>query len=339
MRVLVTGATGFLGSHLARRLLAGGHDVVVLARETSDRSRLDGLDVTLVTGDVTDRASVRRGLAGVDVVHHCAARLEFGPADATGLEAVNVHGTRNVLEEAAEAGVPAIHVSSVAALGATGPEPVDEAHWADAEPQVVYERTKRAGHLVARELAGAGAPVRIGIPGGIYGYGDTGSMAKLIDAFTTHPTPVGYLPELVQSLVQVDDCADALVRIAERGRDGEEYLVCADVVTFRQWFELIAAGAGRRPPFVYVPTSAVRWASRPVCALADRFGTNGDMVRETVEIATRHQAFSGDKARRELGWAPRPLRQGMAEMCGAIRRRNDRRRAERRRARLRTRSR
>jgi farnesol dehydrogenase len=190
----------------------------------------------------------------------------------------------------------------------------------------VYEGTKRRGHLVARAMAQAGAPVRIGIPGGIYGYGDTGSMAKLIETFVTYPTPIGYLPDMVQSLVNVDDCAEGLVLIGERGRDGEEYLLCADSVPFREWFQLIAAGAGRRPPLVFVPTRWVRASARPVAAIARAVGANPDMLIETIEIATRHQAFSGDKARRELGWSPRSLRQGMTEMCGRIRQDNDRRR-------------
>jgi dihydroflavonol-4-reductase len=135
--------------------------------------------------------------------------------------------------------------------------------------------------------------------------------------------------------VNVDDCADGLVRIAEQANDGDEFLLCADAVPFRRWFELIAAGAGRRPPVAYVPTKAVRRAERPVATLTRWFGGNAGMISDTVEIATRHQAFSGARARRELGWAPRDLRQGMAEMCGAIRADNMRTRSERRAARRR----
>ena len=301
----------------------------VLVRTTSDLRRLDGLDLETSPGDVTDRTSVIRAVAGADVVFHCAALVELGPPDRTRLEDVNVGGTRHVLEAAAEQGALAVHVSSVSALGPTGPTPVDETWWSPESPRVPYEQTKREAHLLARSFAEQGAAVQIGIPGGIYGHGDESSMAALIEAFATYPTPVGYMPELVQSLVNVDDCATGLRLMAERGRDGDEFILCADAVPFRRWFELIAAGAGRRPPFAYLPTRAVRWSSRPAATVAGWARVQPDVITDTVEIATRHQAFSGDKARRDLGWDPRGLRQGMTEMCGAIRMANDRKRTRR----------
>ena len=123
VRAVVTGATGFLGSRLARQLVDRGDDVCVLVRTTSDLRRLDGLDLETSPGDVTDRASVIRAMAGADVVFHCAALVELGPPDRTRLEEVNVGGTRDVLEAAAEQGALAVHVSSVSALGPTGPTP------------------------------------------------------------------------------------------------------------------------------------------------------------------------------------------------------------------------
>jgi dihydroflavonol-4-reductase len=333
MHALVTGATGFLGSHLARRLVDQGHSVRVLVRPTSDRSRLDGLAVEPAVGDVTDRVSVATAMRDIDVVFHAAAYVEMGAPDPGAMHRVNVEGTANVLGQAADDDVIAVHVSSVTALGPTGPTPVDETWWNPDEPVVAYEKTKRAAHELARSLVAEGARVRIGMPGGIYGADDDSSMAQLIRAFVSYPTPVGYMPELVQSLVNVDDCADALVAMAETGDDGDEYLLCADAVTFRQWFEAIAAGAGRRPPFTYVPTNVVRWSARPAAAVTRTLRRNPDLVVETVEMATRHQAFSGDKARRLLGWTTRPLGEGMAEMAHAIRVDNVQRRARRRAAR------
>lgn len=317
-RVLVTGATGFLGSHLARHLVARGHEVRVLARSTSDLSRLADLDVQVLPGDVTDAGSVAAAVAGVDVVYHTAALVELG-ADPTRMRQVNVGGTDNVLGAAAGAGALAVHVSSVAALGCTGPAIVDEAWWNPAPPAVGYELTKREAHQVAQGYAAAGARVRIGIPGGIYGTDDTSSMGKLIEALVRYPMPFGYMPELHQSLVQVDDCAAGLALIAERGEDGQGYLLCADAVTFRQWFQCIAAGAGKRPPAAYVPTRAVRACARPAAKVTGWLGGDPALVIDTVELATRHQAFSGDRARRELGWEPRGLAQGMAEVAAAVR--------------------
>ncbi len=322
MLFLVTGATGFLGSRVAARLRERGDEVRVLVRETSDRSRLDGLDLDVAVGDVTDIASVDAALDGVDRVIHCAALVELGPRDRGRLERVNVGGTRNVIGGAAERSIPAVHVSSLAALGATvpGTEPADEGYWNPDPPVTCYEETKRAGHLVARELAEAGASVRIAVPGGIYGFGDQSTMYDLIRLYTLFPIPIGYLPEVRQSIVNVDDCAEAVVRIADEGVDGGEYIVVADVVTIADWLRIICRAAGRRGPLVYLPTSWVRGLAVPGAKVASWLGQAPEMVTETVAVATHDSAYSGTKLRRELGWAPRSVEQGMAEMVAAIKR-------------------
>jgi dihydroflavonol-4-reductase len=318
MRALVTGATGFLGSHLARRLCGRGDDVRVLVRSTSDLSRLRDLPVDIVEGDVTDATAVDRAVVGCDQVFHVAAYLEFGPDDPTFMEQVNVGGTEHVLGAAAEAGVPAVHVSSVASFGPTGTEMCDETYWCPDEPIVAYERTKRDAHLVARRLASDGAAVRIAAPGGLYGWVDTSELAQLIKAYVLYPIPVGYMPEMVHSVVNVDDCADGLVRIAERGADGDEFVLASETVTLAHWFELFCRGAGRRPPSVYVPTAALR-AVAPLLERLDRYGIPGSaMALETLGMATRHIAYSGAKARRDLGWEPRSLEQGMSELAVAL---------------------
>lgn len=328
-RALVTGASGFLGSHVVAGLVGRGYDVQVLARPTSDLSRLEGVPHQVVGGDVTDRGSVVRAVAGVDVVFHAAALVELG-TDPTRMRAVNVEGTRNVLGAAVEAGARAVHVSSVAALGPTGGVLADERWWNPSPPAVGYELTKREAHLVARGLAAEGAPVRIGIPGGIYGPGDTSSMARLIEVLVTSPVPlVGYLPDVVQSLVNVHDCADGLIGIGERADDGEELVLCAQAVTFREWFQAIAVGAGRRPPFVHVPTSWVRWSGDRAMSVVRWVGGDPAPLADTLALATTSMAYSGDRARARLGWAPRSLEQGMAELAAAIRAERGHRRARR----------
>ena len=122
MTVLLTGATGFLGSELARQLSGRGERVRVLVRPTSDLRRLSGLDLDVAEGDVTDRASVTRVLDGVAQVHHVAAMYELGASDPVRMREVNVGGTTNVLEAAAERGIPAVHVSSVSAQGPSPPD-------------------------------------------------------------------------------------------------------------------------------------------------------------------------------------------------------------------------
>jgi nucleoside-diphosphate-sugar epimerase len=320
MRALITGATGFLGSHLARQLVERGDQVVALVRTTSDRSRLDGLAVDEAIGDVTDAASVQRALDGVDQVFHCAGVVEFGPRDRAFLDQVNVDGTRNVLGAAVAEGIPAVHVSSLAALGATvlGEEPKDETWWSPERPAAVYEETKRRGHEHARALAADGASVRIVMPGGIYGVGDQSTLHDLIRAYSLWPLPLGYFPEIRQSTVHVDDCADALLRVADRGVDGGEYVAVAESVTIREWLTLIAQGGGHRPPRWYVPTRVVRRLGGPAGRASAWFGRSPTEVPETIAVATHDCAYTGDKLRTELGWEPRPLAEGMAEMARGL---------------------
>ncbi len=322
MLVLVTGATGFLGSHVARHLTARGDDVRVLVRTTSDRSRLDGLDLHEAIGDVTDAASVREAVIGVDAVVHCAALVEFGPRDPSKMEEVNFGGARNVLDAAAEAGARAVHVSSLSAYGPTeaGKPPKDETWWHADPLEVAYERTKRAGHRHARELAADGASIRIAAPGGIYGFGDSSTMSQLIEVFTKYPVPVGYLPEVRQTTVNVDDCADAILRIldADAEADGEEYVVGAEVVTIAEWLSVICRAAGRRPPLVNMPASWVRALGKPGGKVAGWLGQPPEMVAETVAVATHDSAYTGQKLRDELEWEPRSLEEGMQEMVDAV---------------------
>lgn len=312
MTSLVTGATGFLGSRTAAALCARDEQVRVLVRSTSDRRRLTGLPVQYAVGDVTDRAAIEKALDGVDVVYHAAALYEFGTADADYMERVNVGGTENVLESAHERGILGVHVSSVAALGPTGTQPAVEGHWRPDMPRSPYEATKKRAHLLARAMAGSGARVRIAMPASIYGPDDP-SLLGTAHRFLFRGLPVALGARLILSFVNVDDCADGLVRIAERGHDGEEYILSAQAVTFRKWFETIAQATGKRPPRFYLPDFLV-WDVGDVARRAIP-GKPGRILRDAIAMsAGEHWSFSAEKARRELGWDPRTLEQGMIEL-------------------------
>ena len=309
MTSLVTGASGFLGSRTAAALCARGERVRVLLRPTSSRRRIAELPVEYAEGDVTDRASVEKALDGVETVYHSAALYELGTAHPEYMEQVNVGGTANVLEAATERGILAVHVSSVAALGPTGETPVVEGHWRGDVPRSPYEATKKKAHVLAREMAAGGARVRISMPGSIYGPDDP-SLLGTAHKYLFRGMPIAIGARLKMSFVHVDDCADGLARIAERGKDGEEYLLCAQTATFRQWFETIAAVTGKAPPRFYLPdfiTYDVGDVVRKVIP-----GRPGRILRDAIAMSSgEHYAFSGEKARRELGWEPRTLEEGM----------------------------
>ena len=317
MLSLVTGATGFLGSHLARALAARGDGVRVLARVTSDRRRLAGAKVELAEGDVTDRSSIDRAMTGVECVYHCAAMYVIGARDAERMRAVNVGGTENVLGAAIDRGALAVHVSSTAALG---PSPAgvvcDETRWAGDEPRSAYEATKRAAHEVARGLASKpGARVRIASPVTIYGPDDPSLVGRAHSLLVRGLMPIAALANVRLTLVHVDDCAEGVALVAERGVDRGEYVLGADVTTFRGWFEAAARAAGRAPPRVYLPDAVLGVAGRAGKLVPP-------LVREGLAMGLGVDwAYSGDKAKRELGWKTRSLEEGLAETMGWYRKR------------------
>ena len=314
MTVLVTGATGFLGSRVARRLSADGVPVRALVRTNSDRRRLDGLDLEWAVGDITDPPSLVPAVRGVHAVVHTAAVYEIGARDPAHMERVNVGGSAAVFEVAAERGVPVVHVSSTAALGPTGTEPQGEEHWAAGTPVSPYERTKRDSHLAARAAVAAGADVRIASPGTIYGPDDPSLVGRLHAWAARRPLVVGGLPDLAMSLVHVDDAAEALACLAVGGEPRSEWVLSAQVVTFRQWFEALARVSRRRPPRVWVSARVLSALAPGLAVLAPLAGMRPGTVREGTAMSERgHWAFSGEKARRQLGWRPRSLDDGLEE--------------------------
>jgi dihydroflavonol-4-reductase len=319
MLSLVTGATGFLGSHLTRLLAARGEKVRVLVRASSDRRRLAGIGaaVDYAEGDVTDRAAIDRAMTGVERVFHCAAMYVIGTRNAERMRAVNVAGTENVLGAAIEHGALAVHVSSTAALGPSPPGVVaDETRWAGDEPRSAYEATKRAAHERARVLGSKpGARVRIAMPVTIYGPDDPSLVGRAHALLVRGLMPIAALATVRLTLVHVDDCAAGLALVAERGSDRGEYVLGGDVTTFRGWFDAAARAAGRAPPRVWLPDAVVGVAGR-----AGKLAP--PLVREGIAMGLGVDwAYSGEKARRELGWEPRGLEQGLRETMAWYRKR------------------
>ncbi len=318
MRALVTGASGFLGSRLVWQLRAHGHDVVVLLRPTSDRSRIAAAEPDIAIGDITDPASLRTAMDGVDAVFHTAAQYEMGPADPTTLDRINVDGSRNVFGAAGEAGAPVVYVSSVASLGPTGTAQEHEDHWSVDEPVSHYQRTKREAHLLARRFQDEGVDVRIGSPGGIYGAGDTSTLGKMMKAYMTVPMPVVAFRDAIQSTVQVDDCADGLLRMLENGEPSCEFLLCTESVTMKEWIAAMMRAADKPEPLLYIADSHVAAISRYVEWVVHAAGGPHELIRENIATAVNNFAYSGQKARDELGWNPRPLDLGLRQMAAAF---------------------
>lgn len=311
MRYLVTGATGFLGGVLTRRLLAAGHDVAALVRHPDRAGDLASAGVALHRGDITDPEAVRRSLAGIDGVFHLAAWYQVGRRNPRA-EEVNVGGTATVLREAWQAGVDRIvYTSTVAVFSDTKGRVVDETYRHDGPHLSEYDRTKWLAHYeVAEPLAAAGAPVVIVQPGVTYGEGDRSATGELIHTYLRGR--LRYLPKgNAVCWGHVDDTADAHLAALERGRVGESYVIAGPGHPIVEAFEIARRVTGIPLPRLRVPPGPLRALARlltPASRLAPALAGPAELTR----LAGATYLASNAKARADLGFAPRSLEDGFA---------------------------
>lgn len=316
MRAFVTGATGFLGSHVTRRLLEEGHEVRALVRETSDLSLIEDLDVETVVGDVADPLSVREGMSGCDTVFHLAGVVSFRPGDAELLHRVNVEGTYNVVEAAKFQDVDRlVHTASVAALGYPQEREVadedTEFNWQ--EHGIPYMATKNKGQRIVLGNASKGMLDAVVVnPGTVLGPGDKNknggqflrSMVK------------GHLPGVPgggQNFVDVRDVAEGHIRALEEGASGERYILGGENLSWRAFYDLVEEVTGHPAPSRTIPyplAYAGAWWAEVRARFTDRpaFPT-----RAAVRAAYMDLHYSSDKARKELGYTTRPLEEAIRD--------------------------
>ena len=322
MRALVSGATGFVGSAVARALLREGWQVRALVRSTSDRRNLQDLDTEVVAGDLNDPASLAGALAGCEALFHVAADYRLGARRPEELYRTNVEGTRNILNAARSGAVGrVVYTSSVATIGI----PTDGSPGTEQTPVALtdmighYKRSKFLAEQVAREAAEAGASVVIVNPSTPVGPGDvkptpTGRMVQ--DAAT------GRMPAYVDTglnIVHVDDVAAGHLLALQRGRDGEHYILGGENMTLHAILTEISRIAGCSPPRVRLPTAALL----PVAYVAEALGRlSGRTTRLTVEgvrLARKRMYFSSEKAARELGYRSRSPTEAFTDAVGWLR--------------------
>ena len=315
MKYLVTGASGFIGGCLARQLLRAGHEVAALVRDPEAAGDLETDGVVLFPGDVRDQSSLRSPMSGVDGLFHLAAWYRIGVKDRGEACRINVEGTRNVLEAARELGVPRIvYTSTVAVSSDTGGRLVDEEFRHQGPWLTRYERTKWMAHYqVARPMAEAGLPLVILQPGVVYGPGDPSAIGTAIRQYLQ-----GRLPATPQRTAfcwaHVEDTAAAHLLAMERGRPGESYIVAGPVHTFREVFELAERLTGIPAPRIHPGPGAMKVLAACMGLLGAFRPLPPAFAAESLRI-TAGTTYIGDnrKARRELGFAPRTLEEGLRE--------------------------
>ena len=318
MTVLVTGATGFVGSAVARRLLAEGEAVRVLVRVSSDLSNIEGLDVEQAVGDLTDPASLAAACKGCSSVFHVAADYKLWTREPELMLRTNVEGSQSLIRAAMESGVTRIvYTSSVAALGNTGTEaPADEDTPSELADMIgIYKRSKFLAEQAVRTMVDEeAAPVVIVNPSTPVGPRDikptpTGRM--IVEA------AAGRMPAFVDTglnVVHVDDVAEGHLLAWKKGRIGARYIIGGENLTLAQILAEIAVLCGRKPPTVRIP----RLAIMPIAVLAEGWTrlTGGDEPFVTIDglkMAKKKMYFSSARAERDLGYTARPVREAFAD--------------------------
>jgi nucleoside-diphosphate-sugar epimerase len=303
LKVLITGASGFTGSHLARLLAESGHRVRALVRRTSALDRLKGVEVERFEGDLSDEGALRRAVEGVERVFHIAAVYREARLSDYVYHEVNVLGTRRLAEAALAEGIPFLFCSTCGVHGEVAGEADETAPY---NPGDVYQWTKvEAENIILALQRERGLRAVILRPVGIYGPGDR-RFLKLFKGVARRRFPMIGSGKVFYHLTHVEDVARGFLKAAETpAAEGEAFILAgARYTTVEELVGLIAEKAGVAPP-------AFRWPARPVFTAAavceDLFrplGVEPPLHRRRLDFYLKNRAFRIDKARRVLGWEP-----------------------------------
>ena len=315
---LVTGATGFLGYHVVKRLIQSGIRPRVLERPESSLAVLDGLDVERGAGHLDDPAAVRSACAGIETLLHVAFKVSIGGGGPAleEMQRINVAGTRSLLQAAAASGVRrAVVTGSALAVGVNRqPEPLDEsASWAQHALDLPYALLRRQVELDALAQSTPQFAVMTVCPSFTFGPDDpVGAPAnKLLQALMARKVPVKV--SVGFGCLDVRDFAHGMVLAGERGRSGSRYILSGDNVTTDQLVEQVSAIAGVRPPRFTVPAFFVRALLGVLELLSKARGKPPKITGDVLQLLGRYAWYDTSKARAELGWTPRPLRETLTE--------------------------
>ncbi len=316
MKALVTGATGFTGSHLVQALLARGDSVVAYMRPTSSRDRLMGLAVDYAYGDITDQAALTSAMAGVDIVFHTAAYVELGLVDAARMEQVNVGGTQAVLAavQAADVG-KLVYCSTIGIYGDTQGQVVTESFQRTQQTfSSAYDRTKYLAQQAIDTAAQSGVDVVSVLPVGIFGVDDP-HFGPVVQTFLKGRLKLWAGGDRMTGIVHVDDLVTAMILAAEKGARGEHYIISAGELSTRDMFTFLGQQRGIDPP-AEAPQFLVRILGILLDPLGRLLNWQPPLSRERVHyIYDRCVRVDASKARQTLGWTPRSVENTLMELA------------------------
>jgi dihydroflavonol-4-reductase len=313
---LVIGANGFLGSHVTRQLVAAGAEVRVMVRPTANTRSIDDLDVTRFHGDVFDTATVRQAMDGCDDVYYCVVDTRAWLQDPSPLFRTNVEGVRNVLDVAKNAELHRfVFTSTYATVGRRHGHVATEDDLIDRRRITPYVESRvHAEDIVLRYAAEGGLPAVAMCVSTTYGSGDWGRTPH--GAFIAGAV-FGKLPFLMNGIqlevVGVDDAARALLLAAERGRNGERYIISERMMPLKEVVRIAADEAGVALPRRSISVPAL-YALGALGSLKARLtGKDAELSLASVRMMRAEADIDHSKATRELGWEPRPVEQSIRE--------------------------
>ena len=316
-KTLLTGASGFVGAAVLRRLLAAGHAVRVMTRATSDTRNTEGLDIETVHGDLDDPASLAAAVKGCGALFHVAADYRLWIPDPAPIYRTNVDGTAALMRAAADAGVSRIvYTSSVAVLGIPkdGTPGDEDTPVAEADMIGHYKRSKYLAEAKVRALVeDSGLPAVIVNPAAPIGPRDikptpTGQMVR--DA------AAGKMPAYVDTglcVVHVEDVAEGHWLAYEKGEVGRRYVLGGENLALRDILAKIATIAGRKPPTVRLPIGPLMPVAKVMEGIARLTGGEPMMTGESLKMARKRMYFSSARAGTELGYTARPADEALAD--------------------------
>jgi len=316
MSILITGATGYLGTKLSQLLADRGESVRLLQRTDSQSKILNRPEISIVLGDIMDKESLKNAMKGISKVYHMAAYARLWAKDPLIYQNINVEGTRNVLDAAWNAGIQKmVHTSTAGVVGPSGKLPMNEEMPRNAGFFNLYEKTKWEAENLSMDYAGKGLNVTIVNPSRVYGPGlDTGSnpITKIVELYLQkkwHVIP-GSGNDL-GSYCYVDDVIEGHVKAMEKGRSGERYLFGGVNATFNELMDSISRNSGFQNKLLHIPFPLLLIYGNAQLWYAGVSGKPPKITPEWVKKYKYNWALDSTKAINELGYRVRPLNEGL----------------------------